>query len=172
MKRPQEPTQPPEVCTKRRIFSMNAREIRDRAVEKGRRNSGITKTDQKKHMIWGNTHKLWFKNLFQYSMAGKAPGVVPVSACVTMDIQSPGRPRDQLPGIGSRGQGGCGLPWSFPGEAVPLLPGSSRQGPGGKAEHASREIHLFQIKAQKSCIRGRSLVSILGPVRTACQEDP
>lgn len=35
LKRPQEPTQPPEVCTKRRIFSMNAREIREGGCGKG-----------------------------------------------------------------------------------------------------------------------------------------
>lgn len=104
-------------------------------------------------------------------MAGKAPVAVPVSARGTMDIQSPGRPRDQLPGSGHHGQGGCGLLQSFPGEVVPLLPGSSRQGPRGKAEQASWEIHLFQIKAQKLCIRGRCLVSIFSPVWTACQED-
>lgn len=89
-------------------------------------------------------------------MAGKAPVVVPVSARGMIDIQSPGRPRDQLPGSGHHGQGGCGLPRSFPAEAVPLLLGSSRQGPRGKAGQASQEIHLFQIKAQKSCIRKMS----------------
>lgn len=51
-----EPTQPPEVCTKRMVFSINARGIW--GMEKVRRNSGITKADQKKHMIWGNTHKI------------------------------------------------------------------------------------------------------------------
>lgn len=43
-------------------------------------------------------------------MAGKAPGVVLVSACVTMDIQSPGRPRDQLPGSGPVAREAVGCP--------------------------------------------------------------
>lgn len=81
-------------------------------------------------------------------MAGKAPVPVPVSGSGTADLGAPGRPRGRLAGRG-RGQGGGNtlraaraLPWKLSIFSLAL----QRQGQGGKAEQASREIHLFQNK--------------------------
>lgn len=63
-------------------------------------------------------------------MAGKAPGVVPVSACVTMDIQSPGRPRGQLPGSGPVAREAVAAP-VLPWRGGPSSPWVFKTGPRG-----------------------------------------
>lgn len=135
-------------------------------VEKVWRNSGITKTHQKKHMIWGNTHKTFFKNLSQCPLAGKAPVLVPVSGSGTANTESPGRPRGRLAGGGhGRGQGGGDVPW-----AALALPQTRSvfslalhwQGLGGKAEQASWEMHLFQNKGTEITLQ-RNVLSAYSP---------
>lgn len=135
-------------------------------VEKVWRNSGITKTDQKKHMIWGNTHKTFFKNLSQCPLAGKAPVLVPVSGSGTVDTESPGRSRGRLAGRGrGRGQGGGDVLWAT--LALPQMCSIFSlalhwQGLGGKAEQASWEMHLFQNKGTE-ITRQRNVPSAYSP---------
>lgn len=154
-----------QVCTKwpQMVFSMNTREIWV-WMEKVQRNSGITKTNQKKHMIWGNTHKTFFKNLSQCSLAGKAPLLVPVSGSGTMNTESPGRPRGRLAGRGC-GQGGGDVLWAA--LALPQMCSIFSlalhwQGLGGKVEKASWEMHLFQNKGTE-IMHQRNVLSAYSP---------
>lgn len=119
-------------------------------------------------MIWGNTHKtFFFFNLSQYSLAGKAPVLVPLSGSGTADIRSPGGPRGRLAGWWLEGAVAgeeatcCGLQRPFPGSSPSPLPLFRDRG-RVKAEQASREIHLFQNKGTE-ITHQRNVLSAYSP---------
>lgn len=69
-------------------------------VDQGWKNSGITKVDHKKHMIWSNTQTIFFL-ISQSSLADKAPVIVTVSPTgVEQSQRRAGWKQPRLTGIG------------------------------------------------------------------------
>lgn len=114
-------------------------------------------------MIWGNTHKIFKKkkNLSQYSLAGKAPVLVPVSGSGTADTRSPADPEAgwlavAVPWPVAGGQGGGDTRRAAP--ALRSSPSSlwlfrDRGREGRQSKPLGKHIS-FKIKARKSRIRG------------------
>lgn len=107
-------------------------------------------------MIWGNTHKTFFKNLSQWSLAGKAPILGPVSGSGTADTEPSADPEAGWleVAVAREEVACCRLQWPFP-RCAPSSPWLfiDRVWVVRQSKPLGKCIS-FKIKARRSCVRG------------------